>query len=256
MTGDATDGDVDPDDPGPDDVDPDDVPLYDSLDGHVALVTGANRGIGAEIAARLADLGATVYAGARDPASVEPPDQRALELDVTDRGEARAAVRTVVDETGRLDVLVNNAGVYGPAGDWADLDLDDVAETYAVNLEGPGTLARYALPHLREASADGGHGRVVNVSSGSGQLATGVSTNRAPYGVSKAALNALTQALARQSPALAVNAVCPGWVRTAMGGERAPRSVAEGAATPVWLARFAPGAPSGLFWRDRDVLEW
>lgn len=228
-----------------------DVSRFDSLDGQVALVTGANRGIGAEIAAQLADLGATVYAGARDPGAVGNDDLQPVRLDVTDDDEMAAAVDRVDDEAGRLDVLVNNAGVYGPTEDHADLAVEDIDRTLDTNLRGPMVLTRAALPLLVEAEP----GRVVNVSSGSGQFSSGIDASHLPYGVSKAGLNAFTDALATQYPGLLVNAVCPGWVRTDMGGDAASRSVEEGAETPVWLARLREG-PSGRLWRDRAVQDW
>ena len=229
-----------------------DVELHESLAGQVALVTGANRGIGAEIATQLADLDATVYAGARDPSSVENDDLRAIRLDVTDDTHVATVIETVADETGRLDVLVNNAGVYGPAGKLAVLDAESIEATLRVNLHGPLLLARRALPFL--TAHDGS--RVVTLSSGSGQFSGGIDSGHLPYGVSKAGVNAFTNALASQYPSLLVNAVCPGWVRTEMGGAGAPRSVEDGATTPVWLARFAPGSPSGRLWRDERVVEW
>jgi NAD(P)-dependent dehydrogenase (short-subunit alcohol dehydrogenase family) len=228
------------------------IDLYDSLDEQVALVTGANRGIGEEIATRLSELGATVYAGARDPDAVTAPDQRAVRLDVTDEGTIRAAIETIADERGRLDVLVNNAATYGPTGKLDSLNSEELETTLRTNLHGPMLVTKHALPLLTER--DGG--RVVTLSSGSGQFDGGIDTGHLPYGVSKAGVNAFTDALATQYPALVVNAVCPGWVRTDMGGSGAPRGVGEGAETPVWLARFEPGSPGGKLWRDRSVIEW
>lgn len=228
------------------------VELLDSLDGQVALVTGANRGIGEAIARELTKLGAAVYAGARDPEKITAPDQRPLELDVTDERQITAAIDRIADEAGRLDVLVNNAAVYGPAGKFGTLDPEEIETTLAVNLHGPVRLTREAISML----TDQGDSRVVNVSSGSGQFSGGIDTGHLPYGVSKTGLNAFTDALDAQYPGLLVNAVCPGWVRTEMGGASAPRSVEKGAETPVWLARFAPGSPSGRLWRDGETVEW
>ncbi|WP_231184386.1 SDR family NAD(P)-dependent oxidoreductase [Haladaptatus sp. DYF46] len=228
------------------------IDLYDSLDGQVALVTGANRGIGEEIATRLSELGATVYAGARDPDTVTASDQRAVRLDVTDEEAIRAAIGTIADEEGRLDILVNNAATYGPTGKLDSLDGRELEATLRTNLHGPMLVTKRALPLLTER--DGG--RVVTLSSGSGQFDGGIDTGHFPYGVSKAGVNAFTDALATQYPNLVVNAVCPGWVRTDMGGSGAPRSVEKGAETPVWLARFEPESPSGKLWRDRCVIGW
>jgi len=229
-----------------------DVDLHESLDGQVALVTGATRGIGAETARQLAALDATVYAGGRDPADVTAEGLLPVQLDVTDAGDVETALGLIEEGEGRLDVLVNNAAVYGPAGKLERASPEEVEGTLRTNLHGPIQLTRAALPLLTTSAGS----RVVNVSSGSGQFSGGVDSSHLPYAVSKAGLNAFTQGLARQYPGLLVNAVCPGWVRTDMGGPGASRSVERGAETPVWLARFREGSPSGLFWRDRAVIEW
>jgi hypothetical protein len=231
----------------------DDITLHRSLDGQVVLVTGATRGLGARIAADLSDLGATVYAGARDTDDVADADLLPVRLDVTNERTVEAAVDRVDAEAGRLDAVVNNAGVYGPAGPLHDLATADIDRTLDTNLRGATLVTKHALPMLLEREGS----RVVNVSSGAGQFAGGVSAGRGPYAVSKAGLNALTAYLdAEYGPELLANAVCPGWVRTEMGGPEATRSVAEGADTPVWLARFRPGSPAGRLWRDRDPVEW
>ncbi|WP_435318954.1 SDR family NAD(P)-dependent oxidoreductase [Haloarchaeobius sp. TZWSO28] len=232
-----------------------DVPLHETLDGQVALVTGANRGIGARIAAELDALGAVVYAGVRNPDYDAPGDQRALELDVTDEEAIRAAVSCIEVEADRLDVLVNNAAISDPSGstllDESVSDIDAVLET---NLRGPMVLTKFALPLLLRNPG----GRVVNVSSGMGALGEEMTGGAPAYRVSKTALNGLTAYLHGEyhTDGLLANSACPGWVRTDMGGESAPRSVEEGAATPVWLARFAPDAPGGRFWRDREIVDW
>jgi NAD(P)-dependent dehydrogenase (short-subunit alcohol dehydrogenase family) len=226
--------------------------LHESLDKQVTLVTGATRGIGKEIASQLTDLAATVYGGARDTDDVTASDQQPVQLDVTSESDVATTVETIAEEVGRLDVLVNNAGVYGPSGKFADTASTDIETTLAVNLHGPIRVSKHSLPLLTEQEGS----RIVNVSSGGGQLATGVSTSHAPYGISKAGLNALTSTLAGQYPDLIVNAVCPGWVRTDMGGQNPSRSIEKGAETPVWLTCFAPESPSGRFWRDKDAIDW
>jgi NAD(P)-dependent dehydrogenase (short-subunit alcohol dehydrogenase family) len=225
--------------------------LYDDLDGQVVLVTGANRGIGEQIAADLTELGATVYAGARDPGSVTVPNQRPVKLDVTDERSIEAAIERIDEDSGHLDVLMNNAGVYGPSGQFGESSTDDITTTLRVNLHGPLLCCRYALRLLTEREG----ARIINVSSGAGQFSGGIDSSHLPYGVSKAGLNAMTNALAAQYPTLLVNAACPGWVRTDMGGSGAPRNVKQGAETPVWLARFREG-PSGRLWRDKTIQEW
>lgn len=231
-----------------------DVALYDSLTDQVALVTGATRGIGAAIAARLTDLGATVYAGARETDDVTAPGQQPVELDVTELDHARQAAARVESEAGRLDILVNNAGIFRRADALHEMDVDTLDETVAVNLRGPMLVTQQFVPLLREHEG----GRVVNLSSNLGQFTTGTSGSYPAYRVTKAGLGAFTAYLDAEygDDGLLANAASPGWVRTDMGGSGAPRSPSEGAETPVWLARFRPGSPGGLFWRDRSVIEW
>ena len=219
----------------------------------VALVSGANRGIGAEIARQLAtDHGFLVLAGARDPAKVAAIDGLVpLELDVSDQASVDAARERFEADPGRLDVLVNNAGVGGSYTQGAaDFDLDDAKRTLETNLFGAWRLAQAALPLLR-ASDDG---RIVNVSSGAGQL-DDMQGGYPAYRISKSGLNALTRILAAEERGVRSNALCPGWVRTDMGGSGAPRSVAEGADTAVWLATD-PEVGSGGFYRDRKPIPW
>jgi NAD(P)-dependent dehydrogenase (short-subunit alcohol dehydrogenase family) len=226
----------------------------------VALVSGANRGIGREVARQLAERGLIVVVGSRDlakgeraAAEIEPPAV-AAQLDVRDEESVRAAVRFVEDELGRLDVLVNNAGISGhhhPGGVEADLDaVKDVLET---NLFGAWRLTRLALEPMRRD----GYGRIVNVSSGMGQLED-MGGGNPGYRLSKTGLNVLTRILAAELAGqnVLVNSVCPGWVRTDMGGANARRSVEEGADTVVWLATLPEGGPSGGFFRDRRPIPW
>ena len=237
--------------------------ILQSLSGQVALVSGANRGIGAAIAADLVGLGATVYAGTRDlDAVVAGEGLVPVELDVTDDDEVDAAIARVADEAGRLDVLVNNAGVAPGAGETLlDAPMEEVDDVLAVNLRGAISLTKRALPLLCEREGS----RVVNVSSGMGALGEGMSGGAPAYRISKAGLNALSVYLhgefgpgaeSGNDAGLIANSACPGWVRTDLGGPNATRSVEEGADTPTWLCRFGPGSPGGRFWRDRAVIEW
>lgn len=231
-----------------------DPTLYDDLSGQVALVTGATRGLGAAIADRLVELGATVYAGARDPADVTAEDRRVVELDVTDDDACAAAIARIDEEAGRLDVLVNNAGVMGPDANLTDTPVAEFDRVVETNFRGPVVLSRAALPLLLEQECP----RIVNVASSMGQLNGSNDGGYPAYRMSKAALNGLTTTLDGDYAhrGLLVNAVCPGWTKTSMGGEEAPRSIAEGVDTTVWLCRFGPGSPSGLFWRDREPMEY
>jgi len=218
-----------------------------------ALVSGASRGIGAEIARELArDNGFLVYAGARDVDDVDGLDGiEPIHLDVTDQASIEAARDRIEAESGRLDSLVNNAGVYGEPTGAADYPLDDAHEVLEVNTFGPWRLIEAFLPLLRESSDP----RIVNVSSGAGQLSD-MNGGRAAYRVSKAGLNALTRTLASDERWVKVNTMCPGWVRTDMGGSSATRSVEEGADTAVWLATLPGDGPTGGFFRDRKPIPW
>jgi NAD(P)-dependent dehydrogenase (short-subunit alcohol dehydrogenase family) len=222
-------------------------------DRRVALVSGTSRGIGAEIARQLvADHGYVVYAGARDPDDVEEAEGIVpIELDVTDEDQIFAAQEQIGSDVGHLDALVNNAGVYGDPVGAADYDIDRAHEVLEVNTFGPWRLIEAFLPLLRRSDAP----RIVNVSSGAGQLSD-MNGGRGAYRVSKAALNALTKTLAWDERDIKINVMCPGWVRTDMGGSAAPRSVEEGADTAVWLATLPDDGPTGGFFRTREPIPW
>jgi NAD(P)-dependent dehydrogenase (short-subunit alcohol dehydrogenase family) len=227
----------------------------------VALVSGGNRGIGREVARRLAEEGYRVVIGSRDPDRGEEVARElgsgvaARQLDVTDEESIERCIESVAGELGRLDVLVNSAGITG--GGWStnayDVDLDEVRHTLEANLYGAWRLTQAALPLMRENR----YGRVVNISSGMGQLAD-MGGHAPAYRVSKTGLNVLTRMLAAELEGenILVNSSCPGWVRTDMGGPSAQRSVEEGADTPVWLATLPDDGPRGGFFRDRRPIQW
>ena len=226
----------------------------------VALVSGANRGIGREIVRQLAaDHDFEVLAGARDPDRADPPDHEAItyvQLDVADQASVDRLAERVGSDPGRLDVLVNNAGVGGRTGygaRLADADLEDIKEVLETNLFGALRLTKAMLSLLEQSR----HPRVVNVSSGAGQLDE-MNGGVHGYRLSKVGLNALTRILADEEAEsrLLVNSMCPGWVRTDMGGPSASRSVEEGADTAVWLATLPDDGPSGVFFRDRKPIPW
>jgi NAD(P)-dependent dehydrogenase (short-subunit alcohol dehydrogenase family) len=218
----------------------------------IALVSGASRGIGREIARQLVEEhGFLVLAGARDPRMVDLRGSVVpLQLDVTDLASIEAARRRIESDPGRLDVLINNAGVGGPTDRAADVDPKEAHRVLETNLFGAWRLAQATLPLLHASDAP----RIVNVSSGMGQL-TAMGGGYAAYRISKAALNALTRVLAADARDIRTNSICPGWVRTDMGGAGAPRSVEEGADTAVWLAA-ARDVPTGNFLRDREAIPW
>ena len=223
----------------------------------VALVTGGNRGIGREVCRQLAARGHDVVLTARsadDAASAaRAVSAEPLQLDVTDPASVAAAVRWVGDRHGRLDVLVNNAAItYDTWQRAVDADLAVVREAAETNLYGPWLLVQEFLPLLRAS----GHGRIVNVSSEAASLAS-MGAGTPAYNASKVALNALTRMLAAElrGDGILVNAICPGWVATDMGGPGG-RPVAEGAAGIVWAATLPDSGPTGGFFRDGQPLPW
>jgi NAD(P)-dependent dehydrogenase (short-subunit alcohol dehydrogenase family) len=228
----------------------------------VAIVTGANRGIGLEVVRQLARRGMRVVLGSRDLEKGEAA-ARSLsregvtvfphQLDVTDQKSIDRLLRAVTTEFGQLDVLVNNAGIlYDTWQQGITADLNVVHTALETNLFGAWRMCQTFLPLLRQSQA----GRVVNVSSESGSLAS-MGGGTPAYSISKAALNALTRILAAElsETGILVNAVCPGWVATDMGGAGG-RPVSQGAAGIVWAATLPDNGPTGGFFRDGKRLPW
>jgi NAD(P)-dependent dehydrogenase (short-subunit alcohol dehydrogenase family) len=227
-----------------------------------AVVTGANKGIGHEVARQLGTKGFHVFVGARNSANGRMATEALrkngamatfVSLDVSDPESIRNAVRFVSAAADHLDVLVNNAGVI-LEGDNSitQLEAETVTQTFQTNTLGPLLVTQAFLPLLSKSN----HPRVINVSSGGGQLADGMDTWAPAYCLSKTALNAVTCLFAAALPNFSINSVCPGWVRTDMGGANATRSVEQGAETIVWLATEAPATLTAKFLRDRKVIAW
>src|SRR5438034_6190670 len=233
----------------------------------IALVTGANKGIGFEVVRDLARKGFHVFLGARNEKAGEVAAEKlrtegvkedygeitVLKIDASKPDSIRHAAEEFSRSTDRLDVLVNNAGILLDG----DKDVLMVApETFETTLRtntlGALLVAQAFVPFLKKSDSP----RIVNVSSGGGQLADGADGWAPTYCISKTALNGVTVQLAAALPKFAVNSVCPGWVRTDMGGSNATRSVLEGAAGVVWLASEAPQSETSKFWRDRKVIPW
>ena len=235
----------------------------------VAVVSGGNRGLGFEVCRQLAQRDITVVLGSRDIAKGEAAAATLREenlnvhshhLDVTHAAGIHTLKAYVEREYGRCDILVNNAGIIGEhgKGDPAltsilHLDFDSIEKTFAVNVHGALLLSQALVPLMQEA----GYGRVVNVSSGMGAL-TDMQMGWPAYRWSKVALNGLTALLAAELDGehIKVNSVCPGWVRTEMGGPSATRTVEEGAAGIVWLATLPDDGPTAGFFRDRERIAW
>jgi len=227
-----------------------------------ALVTGANRGIGLEVTRQLAKQGIDVILGARDQAKGERAARSLTQdglsvfpyqLDVADQHSIDRLYQAIAADFGRLDILVNNAAIlYDTWQQGTTADLDVVHSALETNLFGAWRMCQTFLPLLRQSHA----GRIVNVSSEGGSLAS-MGGGTPAYSVSKASLNALTRILASELAGthILVNAICPGWVATDMGGAGG-RPVSQGAAGIVWAATLPKGGPTGGFFRDKRPLPW
>jgi NAD(P)-dependent dehydrogenase (short-subunit alcohol dehydrogenase family) len=240
----------------------------------LALITGANKGIGLETARQLAAQGIHVLIGARDAAKGEAAAQTlqaegykadSIALDVSNEASIKQAAQTVTDRYGNLDILVNNAGIHPEYGQsifsFEQMSLDLVMQIYQTNVFGPFMMIQAFLPLLRQSAA----GRIVNTSSSVGSLTEQSNpespyypVNTAGYNSSKTALNALTVQLAKQLTGtnLKVNSACPGWVQTDMGSDAAPRTVSEGARIIIKLATLPNDGPNGGFFNEDGAIDW
>jgi NAD(P)-dependent dehydrogenase (short-subunit alcohol dehydrogenase family) len=230
----------------------------------IAIVTGGNRGIGREIARQLMKADILVVVGCRsepkaamtvDDLKREGPNIAGHQLDVNDTKSVRRFVEHVEKHHGAPSILVNNAGVYPESTEAKVVDTTTAVwrETFETNLFGAVRMCREVVPLMKKIR----YGRIVNISSGLGQLHQ-MGEGSPAYRVSKAALNALSRTLAAEvaGSGILVNSMSPGWVKTDMGGEEAPRSVEEGADTAVWLSTLPSNGPTGQFFRDRKVIPW
>jgi NAD(P)-dependent dehydrogenase (short-subunit alcohol dehydrogenase family) len=235
---------------------------------HVALVTGSNRGIGLEIVKQLATKQITVVLTSRNSAKGEAAVRKLAKdgikrvvpmgLDVSSQASVNRILDKVEKTFGRLDILVNNAAILIDKDDItaSNANLETVKITLETNLIGAWRMCKAFIPLMKK----NGYGRIVNISSGAGEFEYLASSGGywPAYSVSKTSLNALTVMLASElgGTNILVNAVCPGWVRTDMGGPNATRSVEEGAVTPVWLATLPDGGPTGYNYYDKEQSSW
>ncbi|MCW7487837.1 SDR family NAD(P)-dependent oxidoreductase [Leptospira sp. 2 VSF19] len=227
----------------------------------IALVTGANRGIGKQVSIDLAKQGIYVLIGARNPgeatdtlAAVQAVGKgEILSLDVSKEQSISEALDTITGSFGKLDILVNNAGIFADPGSFFDTTSEDLHRTLLVNLYGPLRLIQTFLPMMIQND----FGRIVNVSSGMGQLSD-MGGGYPAYRISKTAINALTSLSSVEAAGknIKINSVCPGWVKTDMGGASATRPVEKGAETIVWAATLPDSGPTGKFFRDKKEIGW
>jgi NAD(P)-dependent dehydrogenase (short-subunit alcohol dehydrogenase family) len=229
----------------------------------LAVVTGGNKGIGLEICRQLAQQDVQVILTARNKERGETAVQQLAQeglnvlfqpLDVTNQNSVRRLVKYLADQHGRLDILVNNAAIYIDRGmKVTDVDLALVRQTMETNFYGALRMCQMLVPLMKRNH----YGRIVNLSSTMGSLHH-MGGTAIGYRLSKTANNVLARVLASElrSSNILVNSVDPGWVKTDMGGSHAPRSLAQGAETVVWLATLPDGGPTGQFFRDKRPYDW
>jgi NAD(P)-dependent dehydrogenase (short-subunit alcohol dehydrogenase family) len=244
--------------------------LTGKSDKPVAVVTGANRGLGLETARQLAQRGIRTIITSRHTGKGEIALEKLLSegldilfqpLDVTSANSVAELGAFIHSRCGRVDILVNNAGVFldmhgtedSNSASVFNASLDTLTATLKTNLYGPLLLAQELTPLMKQQH----YGRIVNVSSGMGQLSEMEGKSPA-YRISKTALNALTRILAAETHGynILVNSVCPGWVRTEMGGPNAERAVEQGASGIIWATALPDDGPTGGFFRDGQPIPW
>jgi NAD(P)-dependent dehydrogenase (short-subunit alcohol dehydrogenase family) len=234
------------------------------VDNKIALVTGANKGIGFEVARELSKIkGITVILCARNKESginavsklkKEGSTVDFFQLDVTDLNRIKELHNYILGKYKKLDILINNAGILlDDEINGLDVDLKTVRDTMETNFYGPLMLCQTFIPLMKENN----YGRIVNFSSGLGSL-NDMGGNYLSYRVSKTAINALTRIFSAevQGSNILINSLSPGWVKTDMGGDSAPRSVEQGAETAVWLALLPDNGPTGKFFQDKKEIKW
>lgn len=236
----------------------------------VAVVTGANRGLGFETCRQLAQQGIAVILTSRDEENgkataeklqTEGLDVKFYHLDVTSPESIEHLARYIRNEFGKLEILVNNAGIAkdplgDPEGSVFNAKINTLQQTIETNVYGPLLLCQALIPLMKEQN----YGRVVNVSSGIGQISgmDDISTSYPAYRISKTALNVVTRMVANElkDTNILVNSVCPGWVKTDLGGPNAPRTIEQGVETIVWLATLPDDGPTNGFFRNRKPIPW
>ncbi len=231
------------------------------MEQKIILVTGANRGIGLEIVKEVAEMGHKAILTARDEmkgkAAAEEIQRKGLDvyfiqLDAADESLVNKAAKQVADQFGKLDVLINNAGIFNDRENSLSVSKKAIQEHLDVNFLGPLMVSQAFIPLLKKSE----EGRIINFSSQMGRL-NGMGGGSAAYRFSKTAINSLTAVMAADltSTNIKVNSMCPGWVKTDMGGVGAPKSLQQGADTAVWLAT-SEKIPTGKFFADRRETEW
>ncbi len=242
-----------------------------SGENKVALITGANKGIGLEIARQLGVQGITILIGARDEKRGQEAaeklhaeyniDAHAVQLDVTNQSTIEAAAKHIESEFGKLDILVNNAGIAVDRVPPSQLDIEVLRRTYDTNFFGVFAVIKAMLPLLRKSDA----GRIVNISSGLGSLAQNSDPNYEyaqmkilAYNSSKTAVNAMTIQFAHElkDTSIKVNSADPGYVATELNANSGPRTVEQGAIAPVRLATLPNDGPTGGFFDENGVVPW